>query len=302
MAEEFTEAELQDIAKALSNYRHAQVDDLIRRFGLEEIAGQANASNIYSRIYSLLRNADQKTQIKLINRILEEQEPLRTETINDLEDALADSSFVLSKEDFQTKIKQEVSTGILESEPEKKREIDLEGDLEDNELEVLREKTLNDILHIMDDFAYGISNSSPPIRDLDEEALRDLFLSDLNTHYKGIATGETFNKNGKTDIFLRYDNEPLFVAEVKFWDGKVKYQEAIEQLLRYLTNKDTDAALLIFSRNQKYPDVKEKTREATINHPQCGDSIEGYTEHEVYQFIQNTDVPVNIAIKTFDLG
>lgn len=303
MAEEFTEAELQDIAKALSRgYRHAQVDDLIRRFGLEDIAGQANASNIYSRIYSLLRNTDQKTQIKLINRILEEQEPIKVDKINDLEDALADSSCVLSRENYPPKIKQEVSTEILESEPEKKREIDLEEDSENKELEGLREKTLNDILHIMDDFAYGISNSSCPVRDLNEEALRDLFLADLNTHYKGIATGETFNKNGKTDIFLRYNNEPLFVAEIKFWDGKVKHEKAIDQLLRYLTNRDTDAALLIFSRNQKFPEVREKVREVTTNHSKYQNDMDDYTDHEVYQFLQNTEVQVNISVKIFDLG
>jgi len=303
MAEEFTEAELQDIAGALSGgYRHAQVDDLIRRFGLEDIAGQANASNIYSRLYSLLRNTDQKTQIKLINRVLEQQEPLKVDKIEGLEDALAGSSFVLSKEEHQSKIKQEVSTEILESEPEKKREIDLEEDSEDKELEVLREKTLNDILHIMDDFAYGISNSSRPVRDLNEEPLRDLFLSDLNTHYKGIATGETFNKSGKTDIFLRYDNEPLFVAEIKFWGGKAKHQNSIDQLLGYLTNQDTDAALLIFSRKQDFPQVKEKVLKATTNHPKHQNDMDDYTDHEVYRFIQNTEVPVRIAVKIYDIG
>lgn len=35
-----------------------------------------------------------------------------------------------------------------------------------------------------------------------EEALRDVLLVSLNSIFEGKATGETFSKRGKTDIYL----------------------------------------------------------------------------------------------------
>ncbi len=40
----------------------------------------------------------------------------------------------------------------------------------------------------------------------------------VNTHYRGQATGETFNKSGKTDILVRDGDRNVFVAECKWWE------------------------------------------------------------------------------------
>lgn len=63
-----------------------------------------------------------------------------------------------------------------------------------------------------------------------EEELRDIILSNLNTHYQGTASGETFNKVGKTDIYIPFENKAAYVAECKIWHGSKKFVEAVDQL------------------------------------------------------------------------
>lgn len=79
----------------------------------------------------------------------------------------------------------------------------------------------------------------------DENSLRDLLLLYLEPRYTS-AAGEVFNSQGKTDILIRYENHNAFIAELKFWKGKQLLNETIEQLFRYLTWRDSKAALVIF--------------------------------------------------------
>jgi hypothetical protein len=104
----------------------------------------------------------------------------------------------------------------------------------------------------------------------DEEALRDQFLLFLETRYKATTgTGETFNKSGKTDILLKYeDGTNLFVAECKWWSGEADFHSAINQLFdRYLTWRDSKAALLLFVRNKGFSAIVEKVRSEVPKHP-----------------------------------
>lgn len=105
----------------------------------------------------------------------------------------------------------------------------------------------------------------------DEEGLRDMFLFLLETRYEGTtATGETFNRNGKTDILLKYaeDGSNLFVAECKFWHGAVELHKAISQLLdRYLTWRDSKVSLILFITNKEFTKVIETIKSETVKHP-----------------------------------
>jgi len=124
----------------------------------------------------------------------------------------------------------ETPTGYVK--PEKKRDIDITTAADaGTSHEVLLDDTFRDILGIIDEFGVSLERSAPTVRSLDEESLRDLFLNVINTHYGGLATGETFNHNGKTDIHLRHNNEHLFIAECKFWKGPQGYLDTIDQLL-----------------------------------------------------------------------
>jgi hypothetical protein len=103
-------------------------------------------------------------------------------------------------------------------------------------------------LKIMQDMALVMERSPKAFRSMDEEALRQHFLVQLNGQFEGKATGETFNMEGKTDILLREGDRNVFIAECKFWKGPKAFGEAIDQLLGYATWRDGKAAILVFNR------------------------------------------------------
>ena len=74
----------------------------------------------------------------------------------------------------------------------------------------------------------------------------------MNATYKGDATGETFRKNGKTDICIERENRAAFVAECKMWTGQKEVAKAIEQLDSYLTWRDCKTALIYFVRRKDF--------------------------------------------------
>jgi hypothetical protein len=100
----------------------------------------------------------------------------------------------------------------------------------------------------------------------EEEHLRDHFLLMLEPQFQGTATGETFNKKGKTDILLRHENNNVFIAECKFWKGKQSYLKTIDQLFSYLTYRDSKAAIILFVRNKEFSKVIQEIANETPAH------------------------------------
>jgi hypothetical protein len=103
-------------------------------------------------------------------------------------------------------------------------------------------------LKIMQDMTLVMERSPDAFKTMDEEALRQHFLVQLNGQFEGKATGETFNMSGKTDIILREGERNVFIAECKFWKGPKAFGDAIDQLLGYSTWRDGKTAILIFNR------------------------------------------------------
>lgn len=103
-------------------------------------------------------------------------------------------------------------------------------------------------LKIMQDMTLVMERSPGAFKTMDEEALRQHFLVQLNGQFEGKATGETFNMAGKTDILLREGERNVFIAECKFWKGPKGFGEAIDQLLGYATWRDSKTAILVFNR------------------------------------------------------
>jgi len=122
------------------------------------------------------------------------------------------------------------------------------------------------ILKVMGDMALMMERSPRTFAKLEEEEIRDHFLLQLNGHYEGSATGETFNAEGKTDILVREGNRNLFIGECKIWEGSKKFAEAIDQLLGYLTWRDTKSALIVFSRNKDFTAVIESIKAEIERH------------------------------------
>lgn len=132
------------------------------------------------------------------------------------------------------------------------------------------EPTLNpelyqDILGIISDAGVEMERHPSIYSDKDEETLRDHFLMVLSPHFQS-ATGETFNKKGKTDILIRHEKANVFVAECKFWSGIKAFHKTIDQLLGYLTWRDSKAAVVSFVRNKELTPVLEAIEKETPSH------------------------------------
>jgi len=131
---------------------------------------------------------------------------------------------------------------------------------------VLQEEEYNHILELISWMALVMERSPQAFRDMDEESLRWQFLVPLNSHYEGLATGETFNCTGKTDILIRYEGKNVFIAECKIWHGQKSLSEAIDQLLGYASWRDTKTAVILFNKNQNFSAVLSQIQEAVKGH------------------------------------
>ena len=122
------------------------------------------------------------------------------------------------------------------------------------------------ILEIMSNMSLAMERSPQTFSKLHEEEIRDFFLLMLNAHFEGRASGETFNFAGKTDILIRENNRNVFIAECKIWSGEKNLLETIDQLLGYLSWRDTKTAIILFNRNQGFGEVLEKIKTTVPSH------------------------------------
>ena len=101
-----------------------------------------------------------------------------------------------------------------------------------------------------------------------EEELRNIILAQLNGHFQGNAAGEAFRYKGKTDICIEQDNRAAFVGECKMWSGEKGLIAALNQLLGYLTWRDSKSALIIFNtKNKNFSKIVESMPEILHAHP-----------------------------------
>lgn len=129
----------------------------------------------------------------------------------------------------------------------------------------------DDLLRVIYDSGKNMELKPSLYKAKDEEGLRDQFLFVMETRYEGTnASGETFNRGGKTDIILKYsaDGSNLFVAECKFWHGAAEFHKAISQLFgRYLSWRDSKVALIIFVTNKEFTSVLNTITNEISKHP-----------------------------------
>lgn len=162
---------------------------------------------------------------------------------------------------------------------------------------ILTDDDYEHILSVLANMVSVMEQSPGAFREIDEESLRTHFLMQLNGHFLGDATGETFNYEGKTDILIKVDGRNIFIGECKFWTGEKGYLETLDQVLSYLSWRDTKAAVLIFSRNKDFTGVLEKIEEGTHKHPNCKKLVKKRNESSwTYLFGHKDDVNREIAI------
>ena len=100
-----------------------------------------------------------------------------------------------------------------------------------------------------------------------EDEFRNSILGYLNLPYKGQATGETFIRNGKSDILIRDDGVEVFIAECKIWGGQAQVHSELDQLFtRYQTWRATTSALIYFNRGKNTTEVMENLRRVIPSH------------------------------------
>ena len=168
----------------------------------------------------------------------------------------------------------------------------------------LAEVDYEHILEVIENMAQVMERSPSAFSTMDEESLRSHFLVQLNGHYEGQATGETFNYEGKTDILIRSEGKNIFIAECKYWAGSQKLTEAINQLLGYSSWRDTKVAVIVFNRNKGFTKVLEAIQSTTKAHPNCKRELNKRSETS-FRFIlshrDDTNRELTLTIMAFDI-
>jgi hypothetical protein len=132
----------------------------------------------------------------------------------------------------------------------------------------LEDEGFEDVLKVLTHSRNAMERTPSLTEKLGEDQIRDILLINLNAVFEGAATGETFNHQGRTDILVRVQDTNIFVGECKIWSTEKIFTDALDdQLLRYLTWRDTKGALLLFIRNQDVTPVIEKAVRLIQEHP-----------------------------------
>ncbi len=168
----------------------------------------------------------------------------------------------------------------------------------------LAQEEYEEILRIMRNMVAVMERSPHAFEEMHEEDLRTHFLVLLNAQYEGQATGETFNFQGKTDILIRAEGRNVFIAECKFWKGEKEFQKTIDQLLSYLSWRDTKTAILIFNRNANFTEVLAKIGEAAPTHP-CFKRDLGKGDESTFRYVFHQPADTNrellLTVMAFDV-
>ena len=160
------------------------------------------------------------------------------------------------------------------------------------------------ILDIIDNMSLVMEKSPSAFEKIKEEDLRIHFLVQLNGHYEGKAKAEVFNLDGKTDILIEDKGKNLFIAECKFWHGEKEFLEAIDQLLRYVSWRDTKTSIILFNRNKDTSKVLNQIPEIIKKHPNHVKQ-EKYEKENSFRFIMKNKNDEGkhfvLTIKLFDV-
>ncbi|HWB98216.1 MAG TPA: hypothetical protein VG672_15995, partial [Bryobacteraceae bacterium] len=109
---------------------------------------------------------------------------------------------------------------------------------------------------------------------------------------------------GKTDILVRSGGENVLVAECKFWSGEIPLLGAIDQVLSYLSWRDTRAALVVFQRQGRFSLVLDRI-EATVPQHACFRRLISRVDETTFRYEfrnpQDAERAVVLTVLAFDL-
>ena len=160
------------------------------------------------------------------------------------------------------------------------------------------------ILSVMNNMVLVMERSPSDFVSMSEETLRSHFLVQLNGHYEGQATGETFNHGGRTDILIRVEGKNIFIAECKYWRGPKELSKTVDQLLGYTSWRDTKTAILIFNRNKNFSKVLEIIPAVIEAHPNFKRTVNPSAESRFRYIFGHKDDPnreMILVVLAFDI-
>lgn len=162
---------------------------------------------------------------------------------------------------------------------------------------VLNTESYKGILAIIDQIGKVFESLPSTYKGKGEEDLRDHIIMALEPATDGETTGETFNKEGKTDILIRKDKGVVFVAECKFRSWEKWYHSTIDQLLWYLTRQNTKNTIIIFVKKKNISSVLDKIKETTPRHKNYISLTSTPKDNWFqYKFHLNNDIKIELEI------
>jgi len=141
------------------------------------------------------------------------------------------------------------------------------------------------ILTVISNMVQVMERSPQAFAKMGEEDLRTHILVQLNGHYEGQATGETFNYEGKTDILIRAEGRNIFIGECKIWKGAEIFKSTIDQLLGYTAWRDTKTAIILFNRNKNTSAVISQIPDLVKQHANFKREVAGYKHESGFRYI-----------------
>jgi hypothetical protein len=156
------------------------------------------------------------------------------------------------------------------AEPESASKIVLKP-LSPQQFAAITEETFEAILAPIRAIGLGLQQCPRVVEPLGEDAIRDLFVVQLNALFgANTATGETFRRGGKTDIRVGANDFSACVSECKLWNGPgYSVDGGIDQVLKYTTPSDRHCTLLIFNKNVTLDTLMASIESALANHPRA---------------------------------
>ncbi len=169
----------------------------------------------------------------------------------------------------------------------------------------LSSETYNSIVDSLFSMSLVFEKNPETFVNMKEPDIRNIFLVFLNVLYQGEATGETFNKYGRTDILVKHEGINIFLAECKIWHRKQTLIDAIAQVLNYATWRDSDIAVLLFNRTVKMSTVLNQVDEIAKTQPGYEDDILVDRNNGIFKYVfkrtGDAEIKFNLSILVFNI-
>lgn len=140
------------------------------------------------------------------------------------------------------------------------------------EYQLDRERVI-DIITLLNNQCLQFEKTPQTYARFGETNLRDLLLANLNSVFEGKATAETFNSQGKTDIYLNLDKGSILVSECQFYGGEALYHKTIDQLLGYLTWRQNYGIMISFCNQKNFTRVLDDAESIIKKHSSYAESF-----------------------------